>query len=84
MSITGRDNHPENPGRALPTLPGMVHGIVGMRMDPRRGRNVYTIQCDGCHGLETPTHLVFMKTKFNSRHPGRRLCPDCQPAGWDD
>jgi hypothetical protein len=72
----------DTPRVALPTLPGMVHGIVAETTNDK-GRTVYTIQCDGCLGLETPDRLVLMRTIFNNRGTDRRrLCPDCQPADW--
>ncbi|NKG21074.1 hypothetical protein [Paeniglutamicibacter terrestris] len=66
------------PPERLPDLPGCVRGIVGMTTNAK-GRNVYTLQCEECLALETPTHLVLMKTHFHSRGDDRRrLCPDCR------
>lgn len=63
------------PPTLLPTLPGMVHGIVG--------RDPWVVQCDGCGGTETSEHLILAVhyAEFNPRLYGkgdrRRLCDDC-------
>ena len=65
-----------------PTLPGMVHGIIG--------HAPWRVQCDGCGSVETLELLVLIRTRFNpvtrfnsvTADP-RRLCGDCQKgAGW--
>jgi hypothetical protein len=65
---------------ALPTLPGMVHGIVG--------RDPWRIQCDRCGAVEEPGFLVLMRTRFNSRRydrgDRRRLCVGCAAVEWPE
>ena len=66
-------------GVRLPTLPGMVRGIVGVSVDAR-GRNSYTLQCENCLALETPATLVLMTFRFHPRTPSNnpRLCQPCR------
>lgn len=69
-------------GVRLPTLPGMVRGIVGVSVN-KKGRNVYTLQCENCLALETPAILVLMTFRFHSRTPSNnpRLCKPCRIEG---
>lgn len=72
------------PGVVLPTLPGLVHGIVSK--DP------YEVQCDEClvvRGGNAPRHkglqIIFADMLFNPRrYPGdrRRLCRECRATHW--
>jgi len=66
-------------GGILPTLPGMVRGIVGVSVNGR-GKNVYTLQCENCFELETPDNLILMTFRFHPRTPSNnpRLCRPCR------
>lgn len=69
---------------ALPTLPGMTRGIVGVTTDDK-GRKFYTLQCENCYELETPRILVLMKAKFHRMGDDRRrLCPGCRSTVFAD
>lgn len=69
----------------LPDLPGKTRGIVAVRTDSVTGRTRYTLQCERCYTLETPDHLVLMKTHFHTRGDDRRrLCPDCRKDLFPD
>lgn len=72
------------PGRVLPTLPGLVHGIVSA--DP------YEVQCDGClvvkggGGKMRGAQIILADIRFNPRRypygDKRRLCPECRSIHW--
>lgn len=64
------------PNELLPTLPGLVHGIVGC--DP------WVVQCDGCAATETVRVVALTSIFFNtSDADARRLCGGCRlRAGW--
>ena len=69
----------EPPDTLLPTLDGMVRGVVG--------RDPWRLQCDGCGAIEEPVPLITMRTKFaprlNRDTDKRRLCEPCSVrAGW--
>jgi len=65
-------------GEVLPTLPGMMTGVVAI--EDVDGRSRTTLQCGECYGLEMPEILVLMQFKFlrckNDTEPVRR-CPAC-------
>lgn len=68
----------------LPTLPGKVRGVVGVVSD-ERGRDLYTLQCENCFALETPSVLMLMKTYFHrAGEDRRRLCAECRAAIFAD
>jgi len=66
-------------GERLPDLPGMVRGIVGIRVD-ENGKQWHTLQCENCLATEEPERLVLMTFKFHARHKGDnpRLCRPCR------
>ncbi|HAY44069.1 MAG TPA: hypothetical protein DCY59_11230 [Micrococcaceae bacterium] len=70
-------------GERLADLPGMVRGIVGVRVD-ERGKNLYTLQCENCLATEEPKILVLMTFKFHTRHQGDnpRLCRPCRVEAY--
>lgn len=74
----------DQPG-LLPTLPGMVQGIVAMREGAgRRGRNEYDLQCQDCLEIETTDYLVLMSYQFpRCQRREKRLCPDCHKKVCD-
>lgn len=69
----------------LPTLPGMIQGVVGVREGAgKRGRNEYDLQCQDCLNVETVDYLVLMRYQFpRCQTPRRRLCPDCHKKVCD-
>lgn len=68
----------------LPTLPGKVRGVVGVALD-KKGRNVYTLQCENCFALETPYILSQMRSHFHrAGDDRRRLCEDCRSTVFAD
>lgn len=74
------------PGVVLPTLPGLVHGIVN--------DEPYEVQCDEClvvRGGNAPKHealqIMFSGILFNPRRwpkDSRRLCPECRAIHWKE
>lgn len=72
------------PGAVLPTLPGLVHGIVGQ--DP------YEVQCDEClvvrsgDATQAGAQIILSGIRFNSRRydsgDKRRLCRECKAIHW--
>lgn len=72
------------PGVALPSMPGLVRGIVG--------RDPYEVQCDEClvvrggdahmKGLQ----IILADIRFNARRheagDKRRLCRECRAIHW--
>jgi hypothetical protein len=69
----------------LPDVPGKAPGVVAVRTDSVSGRTRYTLQCERCFELETPDHLVLMKTHFHTRGDDRRrLCPTCRRELFPD
>lgn len=71
------------PGVVLPTLPGLVHGIVGA--DP------HEVQCDGClvvrggGGEMSGAQIILADIRFNPRRYSsdkRRLCRECRATHW--
>ena len=64
----------------LPTVPGMVHGVVGV--DPLR------FQCDRCgfvaSAADMPMIIAAHSSGFDTRFTGdpRRLCAECREARW--
>jgi hypothetical protein len=72
------------PGVALPTLPGLVHGIVSK--DP------YEVQCDEClvvrggGGKMDGAQIILAGVQFNPRRyqsgDKRRLCHECRAIHW--
>jgi len=64
-------------GLPLPTLPGMVHGIVA--------QEPWGVQCDDCLRVFSDERLLFaaQRALFNLYVPGTRKCGDCwRAAGW--
>lgn len=72
------------PGVALPTLPGLVHGIVSA--------GPHEVQCDEClvvkggGGKMGGAQIILADIRFSPRryHSGdkRRLCRECRATHW--
>lgn len=71
------------PGAALPTLPGLAHGIVSA--EP------YEVQCDEClvvkggGGRTGGAQIILADIRFNPRRYSRdkrRLCRECRAIHW--
>jgi hypothetical protein len=71
------------PGVALPTIPGMVHGIVT--------RDPYEVQCDEClvvrsgDAKQQGLQIILADIRFNPRlyqSDKRRLCRECRDIHW--
>ncbi|MCS3779354.1 hypothetical protein [Tsukamurella ocularis] len=91
-NITRTSPQIDDPRRVLPTLPGMVSGIVATGTD-ERGKTTATVQCATC--LRTATDIVILavnwadfggdgdrSSAYNPRGPRRpyRRCAECQLA----
>lgn len=82
--MSGALHTERRPGVALPSLPGMVHGIVAA--DP------YEVQCDEClivrcgGGQMKGLQIILADIRFNARRyevgDKRRLCRECRAIHW--
>jgi len=68
-----------NPGRQLPTVPGMVPGVVKFEKLPETVSYKAEFQCADCHIVEAPQVPVATTVVFHTMAgDGKRRCTPCR------